>query len=552
MGNDVFMEEMYLAAVKQLRTIVFEVNYITGQSYCSPLMMETFGIETIENEDFLSDEVTAAIVYKEDVELYRTLFTIRQGERTVTCRFITKAGVISWYKVTLQYDVDESGKLQRVIGTMKDVSDEIRSSAALRYQRDFDSLTGAPNFERFNEEVSRLLVWDNGHRHAMIVFDIEKFKVINDLYGMRMGDLVLIRLADALRENVVLPNTYCRMHSDVFCICIMYETKGDIIRFIEKLKKKIETNEFHFEIKTSYGVYLPDDNDSLAVNLMCDRAALAKKSIKDNAMQFCAFYDEEYRNEIVKTSQIESEMVQALKEGQFVMYLQPKFNLESGEIVGAEVLARWNHPTKGMIQPDDFIPLFEKNGFIIKLDEYMWEEACKAIQGWKKEGRREFPVSVNVSRYHIFNHHIERKLENLLQKYELTPGALSLEITETMFFGNSNELYYLLERLQNMGFRLEVDDFGAGYSSLNMLRNVPVDVIKIDKGFLDDTLTTEKGKIVIRHTIAMAKELQLQIIAEGVETTEHVNFLKNSHCDVAQGFYFARPMPLEEFNKMNF
>lgn len=552
MGNDVFMEEMYLAAVKQLRTIVFEVNYITGQSYCSPLMMETFGIETIENEDFLSDEVTAAIVYKEDVELYRTLFTIRQGERTVTCRFITKAGVISWYKVTLQYDVDESGKLQRVIGTMKDVSDEIRSSAALRYQRDFDSLTGAPNFERFNEEVSRLLVWDNGHRHAMIVFDIEKFKVINDLYGMRMGDLVLIRLADALRENVVLPNTYCRMHSDVFCICIMYETKGDIIRFIEKLKKKIETNEFHFEIKTSYGVYLPDDNDSLAVNLMCDRAALAKKSIKDNAMQFCAFYDEEYRNEIVKTSQIESEMVQALKEGQFVMYLQPKFNLESGEIVGAEVLARWNHPTKGMIQPDEFIPLFEKNGFIIKLDEYMWEEACKAIQGWKKEGRREFPVSVNVSRYHIFNHHIERKLENLLQKYELTPGALSLEITETMFFGNSNELYYLLERLQNMGFRLEVDDFGAGYSSLNMLRNVPVDVIKIDKGFLDDTLTTEKGKIVIRHTIAMAKELQLQIIAEGVETTEHVNFLKNSHCDVAQGFYFARPMPLEEFNKMNF
>ena len=552
MENDVFMEEMYLAAVKQLRTIVFEINYITGQNYCSTLMLENFGIETIKNEDFMCDEETAGIVYKEDVELYHTLFTNRQVERTVTCRFITKTGGVNWYKVTLQYDRDEAGELQRVIGTMKDVSDEIRSSAALRYQRDFDMLTGAPNFERFNGEVSRLLVWDNGHRYAMIVFDIEKFKVINDLYGMRMGDLVLIRLADALRENVVLPNTYCRMHSDVFCICIMYETKGDIIRFIEKLKKKIETNEFHFEIKTSYGVYLPDDNESLAVNLMCDRAALAKKSIKDNAMQFCAFYDEEYRNEIVKTSQIESEMVQALEERQFVMYLQPKFNLESGEIVGAEVLARWNHPTKGMIQPDDFIPLFEKNGFIIRLDEYMWEEACKAIQGWKREGRREFPVSVNVSRYHIFNHHIERKLENLLNKYDLTPGALSLEITETMFFGNSNELYYLLERLQNMGFRLEVDDFGSGYSSLNMLRNVPIDVIKIDKGFLDDTLTTEKGKIVIRHTIAMAKELQLQIIAEGVETTEHVNFLRNSHCDIAQGFYFARPMPLEEFNKMNF
>lgn len=552
MGNDEFMEDMYLAAVKQLRIIVFEINYITGQKYCSPLMLENFGIEAIQSEDFTCDEETAGIVYKEDIELYQTLFSSRQGERTVTCRFITKNGMINWYKVTLQYDRDEAGELQRVIGTMKDVSDEIRSSAALRYQRDFDTLTGSPNFERFKEEVTRLLVWDNGHRHAMIVFDIEKFKVINDLYGMRIGDLVLIRLADALKENVVLPNTYCRMHSDVFCISIVYETKGDIIRFIEKLKRKIETNEFDFEIKTSYGVYLPDDNDSLAVNLMCDRAALAKKRIKDNAMQFCAFYDEEYRDEIVKNSQIETEMEQALEDGQFVMYLQPKFDLESSEIVGAEVLARWNHPTKGMIQPDDFIPLFERNGFIIKLDEYMWEEACKAIQGWRKEGRREFPVSVNVSRYHIFNHRIEKKLEGLLEKYDLTPGALSLEITETMFFGNSNELYYLLQRLQQMGFRLEVDDFGAGYSSLNMLRNVPVDVIKIDKGFLDDTLTTEKGKIVIRHTIAMAKELQLQIVAEGVETTEHVDFLKSSHCDVAQGFFFSPPLPLEEFNKMNF
>ncbi len=285
---------------------------------------------------------------------------------------------------------------------------------------------------------------------------------------------------------------------------------------------------------------------------MCDRAALAKKSIKDSAMQFCAFYDEEYRNEMVKNTQIELEMEQALKERQFVMYLQPKFDLESREIVGAEVLTRWNHPTKGMIQPNDFIPLFEKNGFILKLDEYMWEEACKAIQGWRKTGRREFPVSVNVSRFHIKNRNIEQVLEKLLSKYDLSPGALSLEITETMFFDNSDKLYYLLKRLQEMGFRLEVDDFGSGYSSLNMLRNIPVDVIKIDKGFLDDTLTSEKGKIVIRHTIAMAKELQLQIIAEGVETTEHVDFLRGSHCDVAQGFYFARPMPLEEFNKLNF
>ena len=552
MDNHEFMEEMYLAAVRQLRTIVFEINYITGQSYASPLFEEYFGVKTIHNEDFTKDEATADIVYKEDIQLYQTLFSEKRGERTVICRFVTKKGDINWYRVVLQYNLLETGEVEKVIGTMKDVSDEIRSSAALQYHRDYDTLTGAPNIQRFTEEVSRLLIWDNGHNHAMIVFDIERFKVINDLYGMRTGDLVLMHIADCLKETVKPPDTYCRMHSDVFCICMTYETKGNIIRFIEKFKKRLEDNEFECEIKTSYGVYLPDNSDLLEVNLMCDRAALAKRRIKDNAMQFCAFYDEEYRNEIVKNSQIEAEMEHALAEHQFVMYLQPKFNLENGEIVGAEVLARWKHPTKGMIQPDDFIPLFERNGFIIKLDEYMWEEACKAIQGWRQEGRRQFPVSVNVSRYHIFNRNIEQILERLLKKYDLTPGALSLEITETMFFDNADDLYYLLKRLQEMGFRLEVDDFGSGYSSLNMLRNVPVDVIKIDKGFLDDTLNSEKGKVVIRHTIAMAKELQLQIIAEGVETTEHVNFLRGSHCDVAQGYYFAKPMPLEEFNKLKF
>ncbi|MBQ8148442.1 MAG: EAL domain-containing protein [Lachnospiraceae bacterium] len=552
MENHDFMEEMYLAAVRQLRTIVFEIDYKTGHTYCSPLFMENFGIDSITNEDFTANESTAGIVYPEDIELYRTLFVSRRGEQTVTCRFINNKGVVNWYKVTLQYICGEDGNVDRIIGTMKDVSDEIRSNAELRYHRDYDYLTGTPNFQRFNEQVTHHLQWDNGHNHAMIVFDIEKFKVINDLFGMRVGDLVLIHLADVLKELVLPPNAYCRMHSDVFCICITYETKGDIIRFIERVKKRIESNKFEFEIKTSYGVYLPEDESGLEVNLMCDRAALAKKKIKDNAMQFCAFYDEEYRTEILKNNRIEAEMEQALKDRQFVMYLQPKFDLESGEIVGAEVLARWNHPTRGMVQPNDFIPLFERNGFIMRLDEYMWEEACKAIQSWRTEGRKEFPVSVNVSRYHIFNRKIESILENLLQKYELTPGALSLEITETMFFDNSDELYGLLKRLQEMGFRLEVDDFGSGYSSLNMLRNVPVDVIKIDKGFLDDTLNSEKGKVVIRHTIAMAKELQLQIIAEGVETTEHVNFLKGSNCDVAQGFYFARPMPLEEFNQLKF
>jgi EAL domain-containing protein (putative c-di-GMP-specific phosphodiesterase class I) len=266
-------------------------------------------------------------------------------------------------------------------------------------------------------------------------------------------------------------------------------------------------------------------------------------------MNFCAFYDEQYRNEMLKTTEIEQDMNEALSGKQFLMYLQPKYNLETGKICGAEVLARWKHPVKGLIQPNDFIPLFERNGFILKLDEYMWEEACKTLADWRAQGKTPVPLSVNISRYHIKNNDLVSVWKKLIRKYNIPTSDLTLEITETFFY-DSSDLYDVLQRLQNMGFKLEVDDFGAGYSSLNMIRQIPVDTIKIDKDFLDKKLSTDKGKIVISHTIAMAKDLKLSVVAEGVETQEHVDFLKSSSCDIAQGFYFAKPMPLEDFNKL--
>lgn len=331
-------------------------------------------------------------------------------------------------------------------------------------EQTYDTLTGIPNFSSFMQEAAKLICYNEDTRYAIIVFDVDKFKLINDQYNMHIGDMVLIHIADVLKERVTRGNSYARLHSNVCAVCMEYERKGDIIKFIEKLRKGIARN----------------------------------------------------------------------------------------EVMGAEVLARWNHPRKGLIQPNNFIPKFEKNGFILQLDAYMWEEDCRTIRTWIDEGRKPIPLSVNISRYHIYNARIEEILKNLLAKYQLKPEHLSLEITETLFFENTAQLYSLLNRLQALGFKLEVDDFGSGYSSLNMLRKVPVDTIKIDKDFLDETLTSEKGKIVIRHTIDMAKELQLLIVAEGVETEEHVEFLKKSHCDIAQGYFFARPMPIEAFNKLAF
>ena len=415
---------------------------------------------------------------------------------------------------------------------------------------EIDKLTGIPNRIRFYDQI-QVAIQDIYKNYAIILLDIERFKNINDIHGIAEGDEVLRYIARVLKETYGNHNNYARLHSDMFVFYISYEKKGEIIKEIEKIRKKISANPFQYDIVTKFGIYLVDDR-SIPVNLMCDRAMMAERTVKGSIMKFCAFYDEHYREEMLRAGQIEQDMERALTEHQYQMYLQPKCRLSDNTLCGAEVLCRWKHPEKGLIPPNDFIPLFEKNGFILKLDEYMWEEACKNIRRWLDEGHQVVPISVNISRYHIQHNNLEKALTNLLDKYNLTPDRLNLEITESLFLDNPEELNRVLERLKRMGFKLEVDDFGSGFSSLNLIRNISVDTIKIDKEFLDSEIASEKGKNVVNHTIGMAKDLNLQVIAEGVETKAHVDFLRESHCDIAQGYFFAKPMPIEEFERIAF
>lgn len=418
-------------------------------------------------------------------------------------------------------------------------------------KRQTDSLTGIPNRTRFCNNAENTFKCNTDKNYAIVVFDVWRLKSINDIYGMQMGDEVLKMIATSMQQVFMLDDNYARLHSDVFAFYLAYEKKGDIVKAIEKLRKQIASNDYEFDVNTSYGIYLVEDRD-VPINLMCDRAGMARKTIKDNVLKFCAFYDEQYRAEMLRTNEIERDMYKALADGQFKMYLQPKYMLKDNSLCGAEVLCRWLHPVKGLIPPNDFIPLFEKNGFILKLDEYMWEQACQTLRGWLDEGREPVPLSVNISRYHIRHNDLVAVFTRLLDKYGLTSDMLTLEITESLFLDKPEELNHVLSHLQAMGFKLEVDDFGSGFSSLNLIRNIAVDTIKIDKDFLDSEISSEKGKIVVNHTISMAKDLQLQVVAEGVETKEHVDFLKGSACDIAQGFYFAKPMPLEKFNELSF
>ena len=276
-----------------------------------------------------------------------------------------------------------------------------------------------------------------------------------------------------------------------------------------------------------------------------DRAAMARQSIKGNALTNVAFYNDTQESRLVTRKFIEDRMYYALEHDEFVMYLQPKYSISTTGIVGAEALVRWIHPEKGML----FIPVFEQDGFITMLDEYIWEQACKALRKWIDLGYEPIPISVNISRVHLSSDKFIDVLDGLIEKYDIPKRLLETEITETLENAGDEAA---IKRLKERGYMLLMDDFGSGYSSLNMLKNTPFDVIKIDRDFFGEFMMSDRGKKIISHTISMSKDIGLDMVAEGVETKEQAEFLERCGCDVAQGYFYSRPVCLEEFEKLAF
>lgn len=248
---------------------------------------------------------------------------------------------------------------------------------------------------------------------------------------------------------------------------------------------------------------------------------------------------------------VEKSLNKALEKGEFEIYLQPKYNLENDSIVGAEALARWNNKNNGIVSPEIFIPILEKNKNIVKLDMYMFEEVCKIISRWSKNNVRLVPISINISKITVSeNDDFVIDLKNIIKKYDIDTKFLEIELTERIMFRETNKVVSIIKEIKKIGIKVSLDDFGAGYSSLNILKNIPIDIIKLDKLFLDKKDISEKGKIVIRNIINMANELDLEVVAEGVEFLEQSQFLKSVGCEVVQGYLYGKPMPIREFEKL--
>lgn len=411
-----------------------------------------------------------------------------------------------------------------------------------------DPVTGLYSKYKFYRSVRQMLSEAKDQTFAFIRFDIDRFKMINNFYGIKEGDKVLKSIASELRriETVFDNFIYGRLENDVFAVCMPFKEENiDLLANALQINMKKVNKDYN--IKVSCGVYVIK-NYNMDVSEMYDRAFLAAKNCKGKFVQSVAYYDESMIENMRQEQFIINEVNKALEEEQFEVYLQPKINLVTDRSYGAEALVRWIHPQRGMISPGEFIPIYERNGIIGRLDYYMWSHVCKLLRKWLDEGKNPNPISVNVSRVNIYNPRLVEIFKKLITEYRIPAHLLNLELTESAFMEDQNLVMTTMSKLHKLGFKIMMDDFGSGYSSLNVLKDMEVDYLKVDMKFLQqDQGFNGKGEKVLTSVIRMAKWLHLPSIVEGVETMEQVDFLKCIGCEYAQGYYYAKPMPIADY-----
>ena len=386
--------------------------------------------------------------------------------------------------------------------------------------------------------------------YLLVYGDIDRFKVYNDLFGAPAGDRLLADIGAMIRDLMPAGAAAARLRADHF-VCCCSRSSFDPDRMLAALDAWFASYREDFTFFVRLGIF-PIDDPSLDVNLMCDRALLALRSAKSGYVgSKYVFYDEKLRSSVLKEQELAGEMIAALEGGQFVPYFQPQYRYATGRMIGAEVLARWNHPAKGLLGPTEFIPVFERNGLIATFDYYMWEQACRCLRMWiDGRGIEGAPrLSVNLSRADIYRSDLCTYLEGLIERYDVPAELLHLEITESAYMEAPEQLIGAVTKLRAAGFVVEMDDFGSGYSSLNTLKDVPVDVLKLDMGFLGASASS-RGGLILASVVRMARWLDLPLIAEGVETKQQAAYLASVGCDYMQGYLFSKPVDRETFEKL--
>lgn len=414
----------------------------------------------------------------------------------------------------------------------------------------YDDMTGLRDWSAYIRQADRMIENDpEGIRnglYAAVYLDVQRFKAVNDIFGKDAGDRLLRFIGERIRACVGEHGVGCHIDSDRFAFFI-YDPGKTIAEQTEALLTAISNFDLAIEITANAGIFVSNE-EPLTADQMTDRAVLAENTIKGRYTERMCFYTESLRDKLLLEQTLSGSMATAIQNRQFVVYYQPQYNHSTGLLVGAEALSRWVHPDYGMVSPSKYIPLFERNGFITRLDMYVYEEACAFLRRCMDKQIHVVPISVNMTRYDFFMPDFIEKLEKYRQKYDVPAKLLRLEITESVFVNSTERINAIIEKLHRLGYVIEMDDFGSGYSTLNMLKEIDMDIIKLDLEFVRGGMKN-RGGTILSSVVRMAQRLRMPVLAEGVEDIEQADFLRSIGCDYIQGNLFGRPIPEEEFEK---
>ena len=462
---------------------------------------------------------------------------------------IDRNGESRYIELIKQPLVDSRSKMDGFFFYIRDLTDERREAERKLYEARHDRLTGLYNRDYMCERTREVLAENPDEPYVVYWLEVTDLRTINDLYGVAFGDYALKCVAEWMRSggDSLGPSTvYGRLNGDSFGVCVPEKyfsqewLEGQLSGFV------VRDGTREHRVLIHVGVYRVADR-SISETVMFDRAMLAMENIKDDYHFHVLWYDDSMRERALWNRRISGELSGALETGEIRPWLQPIMDRE-GKAVGAEALVRWIHPEEGFRPPNAFIPVFEKNGMIAEVDRFIWRKSCEILARWKQEGKDLF-ISVNISPKDFYLLDVPGELKRLVREYGVEPAALRLEITESMMMGDTEKQMEILKALREAGFCIEMDDFGSGYSSLNLLREMPVDVLKIDMVFLRQAGQNPRARTIIRQVIAMARELEITSLTEGVETKAQYEGLREMGCELYQGYYFAKPMPEEDFER---
>ncbi len=554
-------KEFYSWENREVFDDVIEINLITGESVSISRKENKYRFPELSGTTKrMVLEILRDTIHPEDGSKYMKFWDdsdmveriLSSSSKMVSDEFRQKKmdGSWGWVRQVLVLEQDE--KNAKAYCYVLDIDEEKQKDIDLLKEIEnthrIDRLTGLLRTNAFFHDVDAFSKENSIEGYAMIAVDLEHFKLFNEWYGWSRGDKYLMDIATRLSGvATVLKGFVGYMGGDNFAIFIKHRPEF-IDHMIDEIDEFISNMEIMAGFLPNLGFYFVKDGEKIPASSMYDRAVLALNTIKGNYGQRYGIYEETMFSEIGREMEILTDVMKGIEQKEFVIYLQPQVHVLTGKIAGAEVLVRWKSKEKGMISPGVFIPVLEKNGFITNLDEYIWEEVCAWQRSRLDRGLQVLPVSVNVSRVDMYSIDLVKCFIDLTDKYAIPRSCIKIEITESTYAENDSKIGKIAETLREEGFSVYLDDFGSGYSSLNMLKNVYVDALKIDMQFLDmNESNAKKGESIMESVINMARILRIPIIVEGAETEREINSLTGMGCRYVQGFYYYKPMPVDEF-----